>query len=347
MYSSPQKAFINPEMSRLCICVPLYNGAAYLEVLLASLQAQTYRDFTVLIGDDMSTDNSVDLVQPFLQDSRFRLLRYEKNGGFYANISKLIEHATSYEYFVLPGQDDLYAPEFLERHVRFLDTHPRAGVVHSRSILVDENGKNLPENFWYWDRLKEVMSGKDLLQAILTHNFVCLPAGVIRAKAFLEIQREFQANNFTYTPDWATWLLLAARGWDFGYLGDPDCFYRVHPGQLTQTLPSAKRLAEESLVAAYVASLLGNGKYGVYLDLATKRSIRFFANSRLLRRGIALTMRGAGSTYGFKMIATSIKNCPIVILGLPVSIFRYLRAKSCQHKSCAGLIELLHPIGSK
>ncbi len=334
-------------MSRVCICVPLYNGAAFLGALLDSLKAQTYQDFTVLIGDDVSTDNSVEIVQPYLGDPRFRLLRYEKNAGFYANISRLIEEASSHEYFVLPGQDDFYAPEFLARHVAFLDAHPRAGVAHSRSILVNENGAQLPENFWYWSRLSEVMSGGHLLDAIMTHDFVCLPSGVIRRSAFDEIRKDFLKSNFAYTPDWATWLLLAARGWEFGYLAEPDCFYRVHPGQLTQTLPSAKKLAEESLVVANVSCLLDGVLYGAFLEPSRRRAIRFYANSRLLRRGIALTLRGSGRQYGFHLIATAIRNCPWVIPGLPFSTSRYLRAKSLQNQRCAGMIELLHPVGKK
>lgn len=334
-------------MSRVSVCVPLYNGAAFLGTLLDSLKAQTFQDFSVLIGNDVSTDNSVDIAQPYLADPRFRLLQYEKNAGFYANISRLIDEASGCEYFVLPGQDDFYAPEFLARHVAFLDAHPRAGVAHSRSILVDENGGRLAENFWYWSRLREVMSGDDLLEAIMTHDFVCLPSGVIRRTAFREIHGDFLKSNFTYTPDWATWLLLAARGWEFGYLADPDCFYRVHPGQLTQTLPSAKKLAEESLVVANVSGLLDGVRYGAFLEPPRRRAIRFYANSRLLRRGIALSLRGAARQYGLRMVATAIKNCPSVLPGLPFSTLRYLRAKSLQNQRCAGLIELLHPIGNK
>ena len=61
-------------MSSISICVPLFNGADYIEALLRSLQVQTFRDFTVWIGNDFSTDHSVALVLPFLSDSRFHLI---------------------------------------------------------------------------------------------------------------------------------------------------------------------------------------------------------------------------------------------------------------------------------
>ena len=334
-------------MSKVCVCVPLYNGAAFINELLGSLKKQTFHDFAVLIGNDVSTDNSVELIRPFLADPRFRLLRYEKNSGFYPNISRLIEEASASEYFVLPGQDDLYAPEFLARHVEFLDAHPRVGAVHSRSTLVDENSQQIEENYWYWARLREVMSGGDLLEAIFTHDFVCLPAGVIRMAAFREIHADFLKNVFTYTPDWCTWLLLAARGWEFGYLSEPDCFYRIHSGQLTQTMSSAQKTAEVALVVANVANLLDGVKYGAFMPAGRRRTIRFLANARLLRRGIAMCLRGYGKKYGLDLIRAAITNCPWILPGLPYTSLRFGYAKLKQHKLCSGLIELLHPLGAR
>lgn len=333
-------------MSRISVCVPLFNGADYIEALLESLQAQTFTDFTVWIGNDVSTDHSVALVQPYLSDPRFRWIDYETNGGFFKNIVRLIRESGDTDYFLLPGQDDFYAPEFLETHLTFLDAKPLLGLVHSRSIFVDENSRDLGLDYWYWARLQAEMSGQNLLEAIFTHDFLVLPATLIRRTAFNEVRAEFLATAYTYTPDWNLWMLLAARGWGFGYLDHPDCFYRIHSRQLTQTMSSEQKTYELSSVVANVAALLGDGKYGDFLARERISMIRYFANARLLRRGLAMCLKGGAESYGTRMLSQALRSCPSILPRLPYSTWRYLLAKRRQHPLCAGLIELLHPVGA-
>jgi glycosyltransferase involved in cell wall biosynthesis len=63
------------------ILVPAYNAATYLPQLCRSLQAQTFRDFEVLIFDDGSTDNTAEVFSPFAQDPRFQLAGWKQNRG--------------------------------------------------------------------------------------------------------------------------------------------------------------------------------------------------------------------------------------------------------------------------
>jgi glycosyltransferase involved in cell wall biosynthesis len=73
----------NPLIS---VCIPVYNGAAYLEDCLQSVIAQTYSNIEILLVDDGSTDDSISIIEKFSQkDSRIRLVRNQKNLGLTGN----------------------------------------------------------------------------------------------------------------------------------------------------------------------------------------------------------------------------------------------------------------------
>jgi hypothetical protein len=334
-------------MSRVAICIPAFNGAAYLPVLLDSLQRQTFTDFRVFIADDVSSDNTVAVVKPFLADPRFQLVERSQNLGFNRNLIQLIEAGAGAEFFLMPGQDDVYAPAFLKNHINFFESHPAAALVHSRSELIDEAGKTIDRDQWYWSRLQPVTQGAELVESLLTHNFICLPAAMVRRAAFDEISGEFKSETYTFVPDWWLWLLLAARGWEFGFLAAPDCSYRLHSGQLTQTLGNITKTSEMTRVIARIAQLLDGEKFGRDLPAARRAEIRRLANARLFRRGVALALRAGQPAEGLRLINAAWRNAPLSVLGAPVFFGRYALAKCRQEVDCAGLIELFHPFGKR
>ena len=333
-------------MNRITICVPLYNGAPFVAALLRSIQAQTFRDFRVVLADDASTDNTLQVVEPFLADSRFELVKRPANLGFNKNLNQLLQDCRDTDYLALPGQDDVWTPGFLENHISFLDQHPRAGFVHSRSLLMDENGLPIDASPWYWQRLSKQTGGRELVETLLTHNFVCLPATVIRRAAFEEVRREFQGRGFTFVPDWWLWLLLAGRGWACGYLDAPDCHYRLHSGQLTQTLNDAAKTSEMSLVLADFTRLLDGENFGRDIPEARRATLRHLAHACLLRRGLALMLRGTAVRDGWQLVKTAACNDPLCAAAFPFFLARYAVAKLRRHHNASGIIELFHPLAA-
>lgn len=333
-------------MSRVCVCIPIYNGEAYIKELLGSIEEQSFQDFEVILGDDCSTDGTISLIEPFLNDNRFRLVRYEKNAGFYANISKLIERGLKSEFFLLPGQDDYYEKDFIAHHVEMMDRLPEVGMVHSRSLLVDEQSRLVDRNYWYWERLKEVMCGRDLLEAIMSHNFVTLPAALIRSKAFCEVHKDFLHNKFTYVPDWTIWMLLAAKGWSFGYLPRADCFYRIHSSQLTQSMAPSQKEFELTLLHSEIAKLLNGKEYGDFLSTSRCREIGEVAYARQMRRALVMAIKG-DQKYALPLIKSALLDHPQVLLLMPYYLVRYALAKLMQRQDANGLIELFHPLAAR
>jgi teichuronic acid biosynthesis glycosyltransferase TuaG len=82
----------NPVVS---VCLPTYNGGAFLALTLKSIAAQTFEDYEVIIVDDQSTDDSVALVEQYAaSDPRVKLLQPSGRAGSSArNANRCVQHA--------------------------------------------------------------------------------------------------------------------------------------------------------------------------------------------------------------------------------------------------------------
>ena len=124
-------------MARLTIGVPLYNNERTLLRALSSLEAQTFRDFAVLMSDDGSTDATVTLAQSVVaRDARFSLVRQPVNLN-YGNFRVLLNGADT-EFFMFAAGDDYWDPVFVESCIRTLDENRQAVAAISRVEFFDQ-----------------------------------------------------------------------------------------------------------------------------------------------------------------------------------------------------------------
>ena len=103
-------------MPTISVCIPTYNGAAFLADTLASVAGQTYTDFELLIVDDGSTDDTVAIAERYAaNEPRARVIRnVERAGSSAANANRSATHARG-EWIKFLFQDDLMAPTCLAR----------------------------------------------------------------------------------------------------------------------------------------------------------------------------------------------------------------------------------------
>jgi len=120
--------------------LPVCNGERYLDQAINTILAQTFRDLTLVISDNASTDRTQAIAEAYAaKDPRVRYYRYEENRGMTWNFNNVFHLADS-EYFVWACYDDLIAPEMIERCVAVLDREPEVAVVCSETMFIDENG---------------------------------------------------------------------------------------------------------------------------------------------------------------------------------------------------------------
>lgn len=113
-------------MPRVTVLMPTYNVAPYVREAIDSVLQQTYHDFELLIIDDCSTDNTVEVVRN-IDDPRIHIVQNEKNVGLAENLNRGLSHITT-EYVARMDGDDIAEPFWLEREVTILDSHPEIGI---------------------------------------------------------------------------------------------------------------------------------------------------------------------------------------------------------------------------
>ncbi|WEF35674.1 glycosyltransferase family 2 protein [Pseudoduganella chitinolytica] len=106
----------------LCsVVVPVYNKAAYLELAITSVLKQTHQDWELILVDDGSTDNSVEVIRRFT-DPRIRLVQ-QPNGGVSRARNRGIDAAKG-ELVCFLDADDWYGPHYLAAHAEMATRHP-------------------------------------------------------------------------------------------------------------------------------------------------------------------------------------------------------------------------------
>lgn len=124
-------------MPKISVIMPLYNAEQFVSKAIESILQQSYKDFELLIVDDCSTDNSLDIVSR-IRDSRIKIVRNEKNEGISFSRNRALALASG-EYIALMDDDDVTVPFRFDTQVNYLDVHSEIDVVGGRHCIIDEN----------------------------------------------------------------------------------------------------------------------------------------------------------------------------------------------------------------
>jgi glycosyltransferase involved in cell wall biosynthesis len=124
------------------VIIPVYNGKKFVQRAIRSAIDQNFprKHFEIIVVDDGSTDNTIEVIQPF-KDS-IRILRHEKNMGLAASRNTGIRAARG-QYIVNLDADDYLHQDFLSIEVMFLSLNENFDAVSCDYFIVDEHGKHL------------------------------------------------------------------------------------------------------------------------------------------------------------------------------------------------------------
>lgn len=132
-------------MPRFSVVIPVYNKANYIAKTIESVCAQTFDDFELVIVNDCSTDNSIEIAKGF-SDTRIKILEHEKNKGLSGSRNTGINN-TSAQYIAFLDADDLWKPEFLERLDFLIKEYSQASLFASNYEISLKNGKQISHSF--------------------------------------------------------------------------------------------------------------------------------------------------------------------------------------------------------
>jgi glycosyltransferase involved in cell wall biosynthesis len=221
------------------IILPVFNGSKFLERTILSILAQKYRNFHLIICDDASSDDSVKIIENFLNaDPRISLLRNSKNQGIGFTFRRLLLE-TKGEYIAQIGHDDLWMPDFLSSAVQTLSLDTNASVVFSNVQIIDASGSPLttPSLFRHSMLLKPRIS---IIGQLLRGNFLCAASSLIRRSCAVDLYEHLP--ELVHLQDHWLWQQLILKG-SFGFIDSPLVHYRIHGNNFS--LHNAQRKTEQ------------------------------------------------------------------------------------------------------
>lgn len=121
------------------IIMPSYNTAKYIAESIQSVLNQSYINWELIIVDDCSTDNTDDVVKPYLNDTRISYLKNGKNSGAAVSRNRALREAKG-KWIAFLDSDDLWLPEKLEKQIAFMKNNDYH-FSYTRYIEIDEESK--------------------------------------------------------------------------------------------------------------------------------------------------------------------------------------------------------------
>ena len=197
---------------RVSVCIPTYKGAATIGPAIASVLAQTFADFELLVIDDGSPDNTAVVVNGF-QDTRIRYLRNAANLGPEGNWNRCLSEARG-QYFKLLPHDDLLHPDCLARQVAVLDADSgsQIALVFSARDVLGPDGRKLTTRGYPGGREGMILARQVIRSCIRRGtNLLGEPGAVLMRTRVAHLVGPFDATN-PYVIDLDFWFRLLTHG---------------------------------------------------------------------------------------------------------------------------------------
>lgn len=224
------------------IVVVSYNHAQFLEECLESIKKQTYDKWNLIIADDASSDNSIEVIDSWLEKNAVPATKIfnSSNKGLCATLNDCLTFCQG-KYVKMIAADDFLATDFLLESVKkFEKLEPDYMILYSNAMYVNGHSEPLPSKDYY---LKNNMPNGNVLREIFVTNFIAAPSVLLKREIFEKVGIY---NPTTILEDYDLWLRAAINGYKFSFLNKTLVYYRTHDSNLT--LIRKKRINIEKIL---------------------------------------------------------------------------------------------------
>ena len=212
--------------ARVAILMCTRNGAAFLDKQLASIAAQTHANWSLVVSDDGSTDDTLQILRRFADShAQQAVIRNGPDQGVCANFLSLATDPTiDADYFAFCDQDDIWYTDKLERALAWLVTVPKdvPAFYCGRTELVEDDGRSYGLSPLF---SRPIAFRNAIVQSLGGGNTMVFN---VAAKQLLE--RTCKVD--VVLPDWWMYQLVSAVGGNIRYDAQPALKYRQHPDNL-------------------------------------------------------------------------------------------------------------------
>ncbi|MBE6731227.1 MAG: glycosyltransferase [Ruminococcaceae bacterium] len=211
------------------VIMPAYNAERFIKEAIASLQAQTHKNWELIVIDDGSKDSTCKILESVAEkDSRIRILKNEKNMGVAQTRNRGLEILKG-DYAALLDSDDYWHPQMLSKMIARAE-ETKADIIYCSYEMVDEENKKLCSDFL-------VPEKTDFESSIVRSVITCSTSLITK-----EFAQSHRFPTGVYHEDIAMWFSALREGCTACGVKEVLAAYRQHPGSRSAgKIKSAKR----------------------------------------------------------------------------------------------------------
>lgn len=217
--SKLHEAAVVTDYGLVSIIMPNYNSASFIKETVDSVLAQKYQNWELIVVDDCSTDNSAEIIEQY-SDSRIHIIKNTVNSGAAVSRNSAIE-AASGRWIAFLDSDDLWSPDKLTKHLKFMNENNCTFSFTHYSVL---NGEN--------KLITEFSPAKNVYDynTILKHCYIgCSTVIYDREKT----GKVYMPVNAVKREDFACWLKILKSGENAVCFHECLTTYRVHSNSVS------------------------------------------------------------------------------------------------------------------
>jgi hypothetical protein len=246
------------------VVMPAYNRQDLMPEAIESILGQTFREFELIIVDDCSTDNTLQVAIGYQKrDTRIRIHHHKKNMGIAGARNTGLRLAQG-KYIAWMDSDDISMPERIEKQFLFMESHPEIGVLGTAAIVIDTSGK-------YLGVMDYPLSHPLLLWALCFYDPIINPSAMVRSNLLLASGG--YSTAFSQAEDYEMYARLS-RSTQLANLPERLLRLRMHATN-TSIMYRSKQLECSTIISSkMICDLTGNEVPISPLELAwTRRHI--------------------------------------------------------------------------
>lgn len=230
-------------MPEVSVIIPAFNAKQTILDTIQSLQNQTFQDFELIVIDDGSTDETLEILHQ-IDDSRLNIFSYE-NGGVAVARNRGISHSQG-EYLSFIDQDDLWTSTKLELQIAKLKSKPNSniGAIYSWTLNMYEDAKGRS----FSQGCQSMLEGNIYAQLLLGH-FIGSGSNILVTREAVQSTKLFDPNVNSHS-DWDFCLQLA-RNWDFLVVPENQILYRRTSGSMSSKVDVMEKQGALTIEKAY------------------------------------------------------------------------------------------------
>lgn len=235
--------------------MPAYNSAVTINDSIQSVLNQTYSNWELIIIDDESRDNTIQVVLELeAKDDRIRLIALPKNGGL-SNARNAGINVSRGKFLAFLDADDLWHERKLEAQIELHTNHPFCKISHTNYDLLVLGKIRSRIRGQIFDKFYS-KSG-NLYPQILYRNNIAILSVMVDRELVLS-SKGFDSGLWAF-EDQDLWIKIAKQNHQFGYLDDKLCHYRVNPNGMSNKIGKYKH-AYKSFLKKYASELIDTNK---------------------------------------------------------------------------------------